>query len=280
MRPRPLQTVTCVGALGLDASVDLYFAPVPRLCDAIERGMADGMSDSDCERFERLRVEADRAAFLLSRALLRTALSTAIGRSSDALRFRVGAFGRPYALPKEIAPSFNLTHTAGLVCCAVSREAVVGVDAEVFRERPGSSNIEAVFTRSELRLMPQTARTACLLHGWTVKEAILKALGRGLSIDPAEVRVRMCFAGWTNRLAYCSPGGALRPDCKLISIQTGTGSSEEHFVTLAAFARTDVFVRVVPFELEGAARLRDSAVIGFSRGISWCLTPVASFEAH
>lgn len=73
---------------------------------------------------------------------------------------------------------------------AVARDGDVGVDVELQRPVPDALRLAASnFTPREQRELRETpagsARERAFLYGWTRKEACLKALGSGLSIDPA-----------------------------------------------------------------------------------------------
>lgn len=96
--------------------------------------------------------------------------------------------GRPCLMGAEPHVDFNVTHTDGLVVCALAtgRNMRVGVDAEALETRHAES-IDRVaarwFTPRELeRLNAAADREREFLSIWTAKEAIVKRTGEGLSV--------------------------------------------------------------------------------------------------
>jgi 4'-phosphopantetheinyl transferase len=146
------------------------------LLDASERSRAD------CFRFA-----ADRDAYVAAHALLRVMLSQAAPVAPEAWRFRAGKFGKP-----AIDPSlgwrdlrFSLSHTRGMVACAVGRGDDLGVDVEAVD--PSLRPLEMArhcLAPSEAALiggLPPARRVAAFFRIWTLKEAYLKATGQGIA---------------------------------------------------------------------------------------------------
>ena len=106
----------------------------------------------------------------------------------DAWRFSVGAHGRPAIEGPAGAPAlhFNLSHTRGLVACAVGREPLLGVDVEAIDRTAASTRIaERFFAPSEvdaLRRLPPEEQRERFFRFWTLKESYIKATGLGLSV--------------------------------------------------------------------------------------------------
>ncbi len=144
-------------------------------------------------RAARLRFDADRELYRAAHVLLRRALSLAVPLAPAQWRFVRGPHGRPEidtaACPDAAGLRFNLTHTRGLVCCALAWELPVGIDAECHRPMQDARAIaERFFAAEESAAViasgapgsPAEATTFRAL--WTLKEAYIKALGRGLSM--------------------------------------------------------------------------------------------------
>ena len=101
-------------------------------------------------------------------------------------RFRRSDRGRPFIDPQLPGPLFfSLSHTHGLVACAVSRDEAIGLDVERIREPLTPDDVgDLVLTADELAQIEACSppgRTTRLIELWTLKEAYLKATGRGLS---------------------------------------------------------------------------------------------------
>lgn len=136
--------------------------------------------------------------FLLGRRLLRemTGAHEVTAHCADCS----GPHGRPM-----IAGWFSsVTHAAGVTVVAASRSGALGVDAEPVRA--GEDRIAAI---RELTTDAPDEASAVLRH-WTRVEAVLKADGRGLRVDPREVVVDGMFAVLETRryalLAHEVPG--------------------------------------------------------------------------
>ena len=152
--------------------------------DASIREAVALLSPAERSRLERLRRTVDRRGYALAHALLRKTLSPLIGSKPEALTFEADPYGKPRLTPTADV-SFSLSHTNGLVACAVARGRELGLDAEAIDRQ---IDIQGTATRFF------TAREACYISEgegeqkrdrffevWTLKEAFLKATGRGLS---------------------------------------------------------------------------------------------------
>jgi len=174
------------GAIPADR-VDLWYVSVER-ADSAEplRRYRAMLAPEEKEREGRLVRERDRRLFLISRALVRTTLSRYAPVAPAAWRFAPGAQGKPEIVDPDGLPPlrFNLTHTAGLVACAVALGHEVGVDAEKRDRRiacPGLA--QRVLSRGEaafLERLPEEERREAFLDLWTLREAYAKARGAGI----------------------------------------------------------------------------------------------------
>jgi 4'-phosphopantetheinyl transferase len=133
---------------------------------------------------ECLRRAPDRQLFLFSRALMRTVLADQLDCKAQDLRFSANGFGKPI-LQVEPSVHFNLTHSHGAVALAVSKDREVGIDIEDRQRKVEYLALaERYFAAAEARHLQQVSdlnlRDAFFAI-WTLKEAYVKAIGRGLS---------------------------------------------------------------------------------------------------
>ncbi|MEO8997671.1 MAG: 4'-phosphopantetheinyl transferase superfamily protein [Rhodanobacter sp.] len=117
---------------------------------------------------------------------LRSVLGAYLGIEAIRVTLIDGEHGRP-ALTDAHDPSlgFNWSHSGNHALIAVGRRITPGIDLECVRVRPRALEIaRRYFSKEEtaaLMAVPAAARDAAFLDMWTAKEAVLKALGRGLA---------------------------------------------------------------------------------------------------
>jgi 4'-phosphopantetheinyl transferase len=135
---------------------------------------------------ERGRVKALAPAlarrFVVGRGMLRGLLSGFTGAAANKLRFRYGSSGKPSLAGHDI--HFNVSHSAEVGLFAFAPDRPVGVDVE--SERPVRRLLDVAqrfLSEEEVRSLAATApeeRDATFLKSWVVREALLKAEGRGI----------------------------------------------------------------------------------------------------
>jgi 4'-phosphopantetheinyl transferase len=145
------------------------------------------LSAEEEERHARFSHERTRQEYLLARGLARTVLASYAGVRPDALRFSADAFGKPVLEEPLGDPHlhFNLSHSHGVVVCAVALGRQVGIDVEDGGRRLECLDLaERYFAPAEvahLRNLSADERPAAFFAIWTLKEAFVKAIGHGLS---------------------------------------------------------------------------------------------------
>ena len=169
-------------------------------------GLRSLLSAQEIERMNRLRHERDRTLFLWARGLVRTVLASYLDCTCDEVRFAANDFGKPILLVDGPPPLFfNLTHSRGAIALAVSGGRKVGIDVEE-RHRPVDylALAERFFAPPEAchlkRLHPDEVPDAFFAI-WTLKEAFVKGIGRGLTF-PLEA---FCFDMDGSRLKAYRP---------------------------------------------------------------------------
>ncbi len=148
------------------------------------------LTDDERAQEQRFYFAKDRHQYLVTRALVRTTLSRYAAVAPADWRFTSNDYGRPAVAPRgnvsDPGPEFNVSHTTGVILCAVGSCRALGVDVEDVRRHVGYrevmnrclsvSEIEDLGTRSPLD------RPERFFEYWTLKESYVKAVGRGLSI--------------------------------------------------------------------------------------------------
>ena len=144
------------------------------------------LSPDERERCARFVFDRDRHTYAIAHALLRTSLSRYADVAPAAWRFEEAPHGKPYLAPGSGAAdlAFNLTHTNGLVACAIARHRQVGIDAECSDRAVDDGVARRFFSDVERAHLEQLAagpaRSRRFFELWTLKEAYVKAIGAGL----------------------------------------------------------------------------------------------------
>jgi 4'-phosphopantetheinyl transferase len=167
-------------------SVAVFYTGVPSLtADQIE-ALGHSLTSEELNRASRFVFEKDRQLFVTAHALLRFGLAAATG--APWLSFRVDQYGKPELDPPCGEPPlrFNLSHTNGLAACALSYGHAVGIDVEEI-SRPVDFHLiaEKFFAAEEQQLVERSGpgeQPEVFYRIWTLKEAIIKGIGCGLSL--------------------------------------------------------------------------------------------------
>ncbi len=158
--------------------------------------VADPFTAPELARLHRTTHAKAREQFRRSRAVLRSSLGLWLGISPHAVPLIATADGKP-VLDGIEGKHFNVSHTDGAAVFALS-DVPVGVDVERHsptRDLPGL--VKRYFTPEEneqFHALPDEAKPAAFLRGWTCKEAVLKGIGCGVrelancavDLDPAQ----------------------------------------------------------------------------------------------
>ena len=151
------------------------------------------LSTNERMRAGRLKRPQDRERLLEAHCAIRRLLAFQLGVDPRCLEFDATAVGKPFLTRPAQKLEFNLSHSGCHGLIAVAKDRSVGVDIEV--RRPISDPLGVAFqiaTPREAQLLKQLPTSqvhSSFFELWTRKEAVLKALGRGFSIDPRELEV-------------------------------------------------------------------------------------------
>lgn len=153
------------------------------------------LDDEEKVRSRRFVVERPRCRFVLCRAALRVLLSERLGCSHREISFGYLEHGKPFAKAKgRRAPvGFNVSHSGRHGLIAVAEHDWLGVDVE---ERTPERDLDAigrkVYGPRERQVLTEAAggrKAHVFFRLWSMKEALIKALGTGFSLHPSRFEV-------------------------------------------------------------------------------------------
>jgi 4'-phosphopantetheinyl transferase len=163
------------------------------------------LSAHEHDRYQRLQRPDIRQHFLLSRGCLRYVLSIYLNCPPLALNFSLGRYGKPELKADSPPLQFNLSHTQESIAIALHSHNPVGIDIE--RVRP-ITHLEKLcqrcLTYEEAATVLNLDRPSAIhrfFQYWTAKEAIVKAMGMGLSYPMKHVEVFLETGHLTNQPA-------------------------------------------------------------------------------
>jgi 4'-phosphopantetheinyl transferase len=197
----------------LDEQIHLYIGVIEANDARPLRACFGTLSVEEKRRAERIVFERDRREFLVAHGLIRAALSRAV-QAVDPSTWLINPdkVGRPYvAGPAGVGClHFSLSHTNDCVACAISPNEAIGIDVEECSPRDGlMETAEKNFSAEEietLRALEPQEQPKRFFEYWTMKEAYIKACGKGLRIPLnsfsitglTEKNIRIAFADTLN----------------------------------------------------------------------------------
>jgi 4'-phosphopantetheinyl transferase len=144
------------------------------------------LSLDERERAVRFKFERDRERFIAARGSLRVILAAYESLQPEALLFGQSTHGKPELRNGRAGVGFNLSHSKSYAVLGVTPGRHCGIDLErIDAGRSLDALAEHVFHPEEsqwIRSIAESGRAAAFFRVWTLKEAIVKAIGRGLSL--------------------------------------------------------------------------------------------------
>ncbi|HET8869482.1 MAG TPA: 4'-phosphopantetheinyl transferase superfamily protein [Aquabacterium sp.] len=145
------------------------------------------LSEGERERAMRFRFERDARRYLVSHAALRQLLSKLLETTPNRVPIQISREGKPF-LPGHPL-HFNMSHSEDWALIGVHPHRVIGIDLE---QEHTISEIDSLarhsFGRHEYLAysgLIAPLKVSRFFTCWTRKEACLKAIGSGLSVEPS-----------------------------------------------------------------------------------------------
>ena len=192
--------------LKVPVPVEVELIAFDRLTPAdVAAGLAALPADEQARgaRYQRL---AERAAFVSCRLSVRRRLANLTGLAPVAVPLVRDEHGRPHCQLAGL-PHFSISHSHGLAAIGWCQQ-VLGVDLEL-AEPPGSDDVglaPLILSAGEQARylgLPAPERSAYLMRQFNAKEAVLKAMGCGMHVEPHRLQ--------SEGLDYLSPAWGSAP---------------------------------------------------------------------
>jgi 4'-phosphopantetheinyl transferase len=157
------------------------------------RCLERNLSADERLRASRFRFARDRDRFVGARGLLREILASYLNASPGRLSFGYGAHGKPFLAGEHSTLRFNVSHSFDAMLLAIAHSREVG-DVEGVRnighaiDEIGDTVLSEPEKQALARFDSEDKRTN-FLRFWTLKEAYIKADGRGVSLPLKRIDV-------------------------------------------------------------------------------------------
>lgn len=166
------------------------------------------LSDDETKKQQRYKFIDDRHDALITRAFVRDLLSYYADVPPTDWRFEKGEKDKPELVNPPLPLRFNLSHTKGLIICAITLEDDIGCDVE---NTTRSNDVLAIANRyfsstetSELFALPIAQQRHRFFDYWTLKESYIKAWGLGLAIPLKDFSFKISDTCVENKTTFTS----------------------------------------------------------------------------
>lgn len=161
----------------------VYFMPVPPN-EFLLKLYFEILNQNERVRAKSFYFKEDRDAYITAHALLRIALSQHFSISPQEWNFRENLLGKPEQINLPANIYFNISHTRGFVCCALSHTPFIGIDVENIASIKKVQKMNLIFSDHEIqdiKIAPKKHRLARIAMYWTLRESFLKGTGEGIN---------------------------------------------------------------------------------------------------
>lgn len=134
------------------------------------------------ERYSRFATELLRHRYRQSHLAKREILAAYLHTEGYNLKFAQGDYGKPYIEGTPIHFSMSHTHGWGTIAVSICE---IGTDCELGCDNDDLDMLASTIAHRDEKIVG----TESFYRTWTRKEAVLKQLGHGLSLEPRRLRV-------------------------------------------------------------------------------------------
>lgn len=158
----------------------------------------DSLSDEEIIVARHMQAGILRNKYIIHRGVLRWLISKILNTSPKQIQLIIDHYGKPGLKTHACADlSFNLSHSSNWALYAFTRGSHVGIDVEEEQENLCLDELAPLFLSArELKIFKSLnghVKPHAFYKYWTLKEAISKCYGRGMSMDYTRIDVGLSF---------------------------------------------------------------------------------------
>ena len=149
------------------------------------------LAEDEITRYQRFLFPKHKVRFALARIALRRILGNYLNTPPQEIEFSYSSHGKPM-LKSNCNLQFNLSHSQDLALLAVTQQHPIGIDVEYFSPRPYLGIAEHLFSQAEIAALEKLSAAFtpwAFFSVWAQKEALIKAVGLGLSYPTKNLTV-------------------------------------------------------------------------------------------
>ncbi|VAW71262.1 4'-phosphopantetheinyl transferase [hydrothermal vent metagenome] len=162
------------------------------ILDQADAALEKTLSNAEIDRANAFKFPHLRIRYIKCRSALRSILSRYLDLPPEQIVISLSDTGRPFLDGCHL--DFNVSHSEDHALIAVlNTDGRIGIDLESISPLAELDNIaETVLTPTELKsLYCNDNKLLSFYRYWTGKEAYLKAIGTGLSVDPRTIEINI-----------------------------------------------------------------------------------------
>jgi len=157
-------------------NINDYINSIPELISKIDK--------QETKRAHQFKFDKDRNCFICSHAILRILLGKYCNCDTTKITYDYTVNNKPI-LTYDKNLHFNLSHSSHRAIIAFTKNRPIGIDIEYMQEKETLDNLAKRFFSSqeynEYKLLPEQHKTQGFYNAWTRKEAVVKAIGIGIT---------------------------------------------------------------------------------------------------
>ena len=154
-----------------------------RYINNIKSPALEYLTSTELQKYKGITHKGIAKQYCMSRFLLRYVLSLYLDSLPQKIKVNKTPKGKPYVNDNTVF--FNMTHTQDVIAMVVRKAGPVGIDIEYeLRKRRSTAVAKRYFSQAEQVLLneqPNHKKMNQFYKIWTVKEAVGKCLGEGIS---------------------------------------------------------------------------------------------------
>lgn len=209
------------------AIITIYYINIEDVSWNEISSMLNIVSKQEKQKILEMQREKDRCLSLVGKLLLLYFLNQNSTQKVNRLpKLEYTSYGKPQW--ENISSFFNITHSENMVACAYGYDKNIGIDIELIK----NYNIDMfaeILTLKEYEQLKKSNNIVKLIQIWTIKEAVLKADGRGFYADPQKIVIQ---------------GNKVHFENRILSIQSKT-IRDQYLISIASESDSRVFYREI-----------------------------------